>query len=95
MKMDGTRSFVLKETSQIKKIQCYIFIYVEWERGRKEDGRRGQMKVDREGDQREEEVSAMGDKYENLYTCLQNIANCFIYLEYTNKIKWVTVFYTR
>lgn len=34
------------------------------------------MKVDREGDQQEEE---MGDKYENLYTCLQMSKYCQLF----------------
>lgn len=61
------------------------------------------MKVDREGDQpvggereRGRSVSSTGTNMRS-YTCVykyQNIANCFIYLEYTNKIKQVTVFYT-
>lgn len=37
------------------------------------------MKVDREGDQWEEEVSAMGDKYENSYTCLQMPKYCQLF----------------
>lgn len=36
MKMDGTRGFVLKETSQIQKILCYSYFHLCGMRERKE-----------------------------------------------------------
>lgn len=100
MKMDGIRSFVLKETSQIQKIQCYSYFHLcgmregkegrwrertdESRQGKKTNGKRERVSISNRGTNMR--------TYTRVYKC-QNIANCFIYLEYTNKIKQVTVFY--